>query len=61
VIIVFIFLAGLGWMRWRDRRFLKKKVSQTMGKELWQEIEREEKDALRRKKKFEDQLNRFKE
>lgn len=61
VLFLLILLGALGWMRWKEGRFLKKKASQTMGRELWHEIEKEEKDALRRKKLFENKLKKFKE
>lgn len=53
------FLFGLGWVRWRETRFLKKNAKETMGKELRMEIEKESLDASRRKAEFEKKLKKF--
>jgi len=58
IILVGLFL-GLGWIRYRENRFLKKRVKDALGREMAFEIERERKDALRRKGKFEDKLKKF--
>jgi hypothetical protein len=57
-VIIFGLLGVFGWLRWREAKFLKKGVKETMGKGLRQEIEKERLDALRRKQQFEDQLKR---
>jgi len=52
-------MALLVWNRWRESRYLKKGVKEAMGKRLRFEIEKEKKDALRRKKIFEEKLKKF--
>ncbi len=49
----------LGWLRWREGRYLKKSAGQTMSAELKKELEKERQDALRRKKTFEETLKKF--
>jgi hypothetical protein len=58
--LVFLgFLGLIGFLRWRETRYLKKSTKEAMSKRLRTEIEREVQDAERRKKKFADQLKKF--
>jgi len=57
--IVCALLFGLAFLRWWDGRRMKKPAKEAMSKALREEIEKEEKDAERRKKSFEDTLKKF--
>lgn len=39
-----------------DRRYMRKKTSEAMGRELWEEIQKERKDSERRKDAFREAL-----
>jgi hypothetical protein len=49
----------LGWLRWRESKYLKKPVKETLSPSLKKELEKEEQDAERRKKSFEGELKKF--
>jgi hypothetical protein len=40
----------------RDRRYMGKRTSQAMSRDLWDEIEQERAEALERKERFEKEL-----
>ena len=52
------FLGGLGWIRWKEQKYLKKPTREAISKDLMLELEREKKDALRRKREFEEKLKK---
>jgi len=53
------FLGGLVYLRWREDRFLRKEVKDTMRKPLREELEKEVEDAERRKKMWEETAKKF--
>ena len=42
----------------RDRRYEKKSVAETMGKEVWDDISKEREDSLARARKFKEELKK---
>jgi uncharacterized iron-regulated membrane protein len=52
------FLGLMGWIRWRERKYLKKPTREAVKPQLREAWEGEKKDALRRKESFEKMLKR---
>jgi hypothetical protein len=59
MVLFFGLLGALGWLRWRESKYLKKPVKETLSPSLKKELEKEEQDAERRKKSFEGELKKF--
>lgn len=59
IVLFFGLLGVLGWLRWRESKYLKKSVKETLGPSLKKELEKEVQDAERRKKSFEGELKKF--
>ena len=59
VLVFCLLMGGLGWMRYRESKFLKKKTKDAIRPSLRKEWEHEREDAARRKKAFEDSLKKF--
>ena len=59
MVLFFGLLAGLGYLRWRESRYLKKQTKDALSPSLRQEFEKEAQDAERRKKSFEGELKKF--
>lgn len=56
--LVLLMLVLYLWMR--ERRFLKKKTSEVMSKEVWQEILQEREEALKKRRTFREALEKAK-
>ena len=52
-------MVGLALLRWKEDKYLKKSTKEAMRAEFRHEIEQEERDTVRRKKKFEKDLTKF--
>ncbi len=52
------FLGFMAWMRWREKKYLKKPTREAIKPMLREAFEAEKKDALRRKESFEKALKR---
>ncbi|OGQ04769.1 MAG: hypothetical protein A3F82_08065 [Deltaproteobacteria bacterium RIFCSPLOWO2_12_FULL_44_12] len=61
LILLFLGLMGLIVTLWiRERKYLKKKTSETMRDEVWQEVVKEREEALEKRRHFRDILNKTK-
>jgi hypothetical protein len=54
-----VMIGLLIWLRIRENRFLKKKTKDVVRPQIRMEIEAEKQDVLRRKKAFEDNLDKW--
>ena len=64
VVAGILFAGALGLMGYqyvRERRYLRKKTSEAMGKELWQEIASEREESERRRDHFKHALREARE
>ncbi len=59
ILVTLLLLVGLVLLRWREDKYLKKSTKDAMRPEFRLEIEKEEKETLRRKKKFEKTMTKF--
>lgn len=60
--ILFLLLIGLVIYLWvRERRYLKKKTSEAMSERVWKDVIEEREEALRRRRKFRESLERAKQ
>jgi len=58
-VITFLVIAGLlGFLYIRDRRYEKKLPSETMSKEMWDEIAGEKEENLAKAKRFKEALEK---
>ena len=61
LILLFLGLMGLIVTLWiRERKYLKKKTSETMRDEVWQEVVKEREEALEKRRHFREILNKTK-
>ena len=60
LVVFAVFLAVLVWLRIRENRFLKKKTKDAVRPQIRLEIEAEKEAVLRRKKAFQDTLDKWK-
>lgn len=58
VVIVLIFLAFLGWGRWRDSKYLKKKTRDVIDPAFRETIDLESKEMRKKREKFAESLKR---
>ena len=59
-LVLFAVVVGLLiWLRIRENRFLKKKTKDAVRPQIRMEIEAEKKDVVRRKKAFQDRLEKW--
>lgn len=57
--LLFILLLGLVAYLWRrERLYLKKKTSEAMSERVWKDVVAEREEALQRRRKFKEALNR---
>lgn len=54
LLAVLFSLAGFFWVR--ERRYLKKKTSQAMGKDVWEDILQERSEVLKKRRLFKEAL-----
>ena len=59
LVVFAVVVALLVWLRIRENRFLKKKTKDAVRPQIRLEIEAEKEDVLRRKKAFQDRLDKF--
>ena len=56
---LFLLLLGLVIYLWvRERRYLKKKTSEAMSERVWKDVIGEREEALQRRRKFRDALDK---
>lgn len=63
VIVIFLSLllfAVTAFFLLRERRYLKKKTSEAMSPAVWQDVVKEREEALRKRRKFQDSLEKAK-
>ncbi|HKY64119.1 MAG TPA: hypothetical protein VJR29_11945 [bacterium] len=61
-LVLFAVVVGLlVWLRIRENRYLKKKTKDAVRPQIRLEIEAEKEDTLRRKKAFQDRLDKWKQ
>ncbi len=60
IVLSILLIAGLVWLRLRDRKYLKKKTRETLRPEILEELEKEKQEIERKKQAFEKELNKFK-
>lgn len=58
-ILFVVIVALLVWFRVRENRFLKKKTKDAVRPQIRLEIEAEKEDVVRRKKAFQDRLDKW--
>lgn len=58
-LLFFVVTGLLIWFRVRENRYLKKKTKDAMRPQIRLEIEAEKEDVLRRKKAFQDRLDKW--
>lgn len=59
LVLFAVVVALLVWLRIRENRYLKKKTKDAVRPQIRLEIEAEKEDVLRRKKAFQDRLDKF--
>lgn len=60
-ILFLIAIALLVFNYVRDQRYMKKKTSEAMGEEMWEEIQAEREQSMERQKKFKEALKNVEE
>lgn len=62
LVLLFSLLIGLVIYLWvRERRYLKKKTSEAMSERVWKDVIEEREEALKRRRKFRESLERAKQ
>lgn len=59
IILAAVLVALLVWLRIRENRYLKKKTKDAVRPQIRLEIDAEKEDTLRRKKAFQDRLDKW--